>query len=232
MMERIIQKHVHGDTNYIVGFANLTGIILHNKNQYGVVIGRKLDDKIIDPVIHGPTLEYYHYYNAINAELGGLIHQIADDIRCEGYNCDVVEPTIMESDVKDPNYEKTLRTPVSHKMIGTRSGLGWIGKTDLFVSSQFGPRLRLVSLLTNYPLESKNKPIDKSKCGTCNICVQKCPAQAATGQLWDIYTDRDTFFDAHKCRNKCGELAKTNLNVNIRVCGICVAACPIGQKRN
>ena len=136
----------------------------------------------------------------------------------------------MESDIKDPNYAKTLRTPVSHKMIGTRSGLGWIGKTDLFVSKQFGPRLRLVSLLTNYPLVSKEKPVDRSLCGTCNECARNCPAQAATGQLWDIYTDRDVFFDAQKCRNKCRELAKAKLNVDISVCGVCVAICPIGKR--
>lgn len=230
MIHRIIQKHIQGDENYIVGFADLSGLILNTETPYGILIGRKLDDNIVSRVVDGPTHDYNNHNNTVNAELQTLIQNIADDIQREGYQCEVVEPTVKESEVKDPNYPNTLRTPVSHKMIGTRSGLGWIGKTDLFVSKEFGPRLRMVSLLTNYPVESLHKPIDKSRCGSCNICVEKCPGQASTGQLWDIYTDRDRFFDAHKCRSTCRELSKKYLNEDISVCGICVAVCPIGKK--
>lgn len=230
MIHRIIQKHIQGDENYIVGFADLSGLILNTETPYGILIGRKLDDNIVSQVAEGPTHDYNNHNNTVNAELQTLIQNIADDIKREGYQCEVVEPTVKESEVKDPNYPKTLRTPVSHKMIGTRSGLGWIGKTDLFVSKEFGPRLRMVSLLTNYPVESLHKPIDKSRCGSCNVCVEKCPGQASTGLLWDIYTDRDRFFDAHKCRSTCRDLSKKYLNEDISVCGICVAVCPIGKK--
>jgi Uncharacterized Fe-S protein len=230
MIHRILHKHIQGDENYIVGFANLSGLVFNTENHYGIVIGRKLHDNIVDQISEGPTFDYYHHNNTLNTELQTLIQNIANDIQKEGYQCEVVEPTVKESEVKDPNYSQTLRTPVSHKMIGTRSGLGWIGKTDLFVSRQFGPRLRMVSLLTNYPVESEHPPIDKSRCGTCNICVEKCPGKASSGLLWDIYTDRDRFFDAHKCRNTCRELAKKHLNEDLSVCGICVAVCPIGKR--
>jgi epoxyqueuosine reductase len=81
-------------------------------------------------------------------------------------------------------------------------------------------------------VETKGKTIDKSKCGKCDICVQKCPAQAANGILWDISTDRDLFFNAHKCREKCSELAKSRLNLDSRICGICVSVCPLGKKNH
>jgi len=116
-------------------------------------------------------------------------------------------------------------------MIATRAGLGWIGKTALFISDEFGPRLRLVSILINKNPDTESIPIDYSKCGQCNICVEKCPATAANGKLWNINIHRDEFFDAYKCREKCGELAKQNLNVDIRICGLCVAVCPIGKRR-
>ena len=41
---------------------------------------------------------------------------------------------------------------------------------------------------------------------------------------------RDSFFDAYKCREKCAELAKQKLNIDKRICGICVSVCPIGKK--
>jgi epoxyqueuosine reductase QueG len=114
-------------------------------------------------------------------------------------------------------------------MVATRAGLGWIGKTDLFISKKFGTRLRLSSILINKEVKPESKLIDKSRCGNCSICVEKCPAHAATGQLWDIHTDRDIFFDAFRCREKCSEFGRTLLKIEKRICGICVAVCPIGK---
>jgi epoxyqueuosine reductase QueG len=115
-------------------------------------------------------------------------------------------------------------------MVATRAGLGWIGKTDLLISKKFGPRLRLVTILLDRDPGTTAVPIDKSKCGKCNICVEKCPAQAANGMLWNIKVHRDLFFNAFKCREKCGELARQKLNVDERICGLCVSVCPIGRK--
>jgi epoxyqueuosine reductase len=73
-------------------------------------------------------------------------------------------------------------------------------------------------------------PIDESECGKCNICVAKCPAKAASGRSWNISIQRSEFFDAFKCREMCNELARKKLNVDARICGICVAVCPVGNK--
>ena len=229
MINSIIQNNLDNSDDYIVGFADLDGLNL--PHRFGIVIGKRLDDKIIDSINNGPTLRYFEYYNEINTNLAAIIHSINNQLTDLGYECFVVEPTNHGQDASDEEYRKTLRTPVSHKMIATRAGLGWIGKTDLFISKEFGPRLRLVSLLTNYPLEITGESIDKSKCGKCELCVVNCPANAATGQLWDIYTDRDVFFDAHKCRNTCRELVKKLLDLDSAACGICISVCPVGKFR-
>ena len=44
-------------------------------------------------------------------------------------------------------------------MIATRAGLGWIGKTDLFISKDIGARLRLVSILIDRPVKTAGKTI-------------------------------------------------------------------------
>jgi epoxyqueuosine reductase QueG len=91
--------------------------------------------------------------------------------------------------------------------------------------------VRLVSILLDRELPKLVKPIEKSKCGKCDICVIQCPAQAANGKLWDVNTDRDLFYDAFKCSKKCAELSKARLNESVRICGICVSVCPIGEKQ-
>ena len=142
----------------------------------------------------------------------------------------MIPPTISLGSKDYDKYLSTLSYDLSHKMVATRAGLGWIGKTALFISKEFGPRLRLVSLLIDQEPETACVPINESKCGKCNVCVERCPAQAATGQLWNIYTHRDTFFDAYKCREMCGELARRRLGVKERICGLCVAVCPIVKR--
>jgi epoxyqueuosine reductase len=114
-------------------------------------------------------------------------------------------------------------------MAATRAGLGWIGKTALFISKKFGPRLRLVTILIDHPIECANSPIEESRCGKCRVCVEKCPAQAANGKSWNINLDRDEFFNAFKCREKCRELAWKHLKQRISICGLCVSVCPMGK---
>jgi hypothetical protein len=53
--------------------------------------------------------------------------------------------------------------------------------------------------------------------------------RAATGLKWNVTIHRDEFFNAFSCREKCGELARQRLNVDERICGLCISVCPIGH---
>jgi epoxyqueuosine reductase len=90
--------------------------------------------------------------------------------------------------------------------------------------------VRLVSILIDLPVIITRNTIDKSECGKCDLYVRRCPTQYANGILWNINTDRNVFFNACICREKCGELAKSLLNRNSRICEICVTVCPPGKK--
>lgn len=231
IIDDILKKNLLPAENYIFGFADLTGL-LQNKFigfNYGISIGRKLDYKIVDKVNNGPTPEYYSHYRQINKDLSLLTKKISDDLNKNDIETLNIGPTVSTSEL-DSVYSKTLRTDLSHKMVATRAGLGWIGKTDLFISREFGPRLRLVSILLKTPVKPKLKPVDMSRCGSCSICVDICPAKAANGKLWDITVDREEFYDPWKCRNQCAEFGRNRLGLDVRICGICVAVCPIGQK--
>jgi epoxyqueuosine reductase QueG len=231
IINNILKEHLLPVENYIFGFADLTGL-LQNKFigfNYGISIGRKLDYKIVDKVNNGPTPEYYSHYRQINKDLSLLTKKISDDLNKNDIETLKIDPTVSTSEL-DSVYFNTLCTDLSHKMVATRAGLGWIGKTDLFISREFGPRLRLVSILLKTPVKPKLKPVDMSRCGNCSICVDICPAKAANGKLWDITVDREVFYDPWKCRNQCAEFGMNRLGLDVRICGICVAACPIGQK--
>jgi epoxyqueuosine reductase len=231
-VDEIVMNHLLPAENYIYGFADLTGLLDRKFEGYdrGISIGRILDKSIVDKVIDGPTMEYYYHYKKINEELEQLTIDISDDLNNNGIESLNIKPTVSTSQI-DTEYSATLRTDISHKMVATRAGLGWIGKTDLFISKVCGPRLRLVSILLKTPLIPKSRPVDKSRCGNCNICVAICPAKAATGKLWDITVEREEFFDAWKCRKQCADFGRLKLGVDVRICGMCVAACPVVTKK-
>ncbi|MBD3320783.1 MAG: hypothetical protein GF350_06790 [Chitinivibrionales bacterium] len=219
---------------YIIGFADIEGLLdgRLKKYRYAISIGRRLNDSIIDGIANGPTKEYYAIYRETNRELESKLIEIGNLLENSGLKHVLIKPTL-EGNELDEDYYKTLRTPFSHKMAATRSGLGWIGKTDLLISKAFGPRVRFVSILIeNDSIEfATGVPVSQSKCGECNKCVIHCPANAATGKKWNVQTDRDEFFNAYKCREKCRELAKNNLDANASICGICISVCPIGKRQ-
>jgi epoxyqueuosine reductase len=231
-VKEIIEACLEDPKQYIYGFADLQDLVndKYAAYPYGIVIGRKLDDAIIDTIVDGPTGAYYAYYKEINRILAEVSTDIAEELIDEGMDAVAIEPTIHEKEISN-TYLKTLRTDISHKMLATRAGLGWIGKSALFISKKFGPRVRLVSILTKNPLLPFGKPVTESKCGDCILCVEHCPARAVTDQLWQAGMAREAFFDAFKCRETCGRLARERLNIDARVCGVCIAVCPVGRKK-
>jgi len=105
------------------------------------------------------------------------------------------------------------------KTVATLAGLGWIGKSTLLVSAEYGPRLRLGALLTDGPFQTDN-PVINSNCDDCNYCVDACPAGAIKGSNWSRGLERAELLDVGLCYEY---FRQTNL------CGLCLKACPIGR---
>ena len=218
--------------HYLIGFADMKNMLTERYKDfnYCIAIGKKLNDKIIDSIIDGPTREYFKLYQDTNKELSDSAEKISALLTSMNAESLVVPPTIGGA-ILTGEIEQTLDYGFSHKKAGTRSGLGWIGKTDLFISERFGPRIRLASVLTNYPLPLEKAPVERSMCGDCDLCVAICPAGAATGALWDIDVSREDFFDPFKCRDKCRELSLKNIGEDITICGMCISVCPYGRNQ-
>jgi epoxyqueuosine reductase len=231
-LEEEIASLLPNRTDYIIGYADL-GNLLNPvfAYRYAVVIGKKLDDDIIDSIENGPTPRYLELYHQSNQELNALAASVGLSMDARRIKNTPINATIGEDEL-DERFFETLRLKYSHKMGATRAGMGWIGKTDLLISAAFGPRLRMSSVLTEQPFETLGTPINESKCGDCDICVKRCPAQAANGKSWNISVDREAFYDAFKCMAKCRELTLANTGKPETVCGICVSVCPKGRRRN
>ena len=230
-VKKLVESLLPDKEDYIFGFADLTGLLGEKFKgfNYAVVIGKKLDDEIIDSITNGPTFRYYEHYNSINRILFKKAEIVSNELKKMNILNVVIKPTLDDSEL-DGQYYDSLSADFSHKMAATRAGLGWIGKTALLVSKKFGPRVRFATVLTDLPLENIYPPFENSLCGKCSLCVEVCPAGTASGKLWDISVHRDQFYDPFKCREKARELTFQNFGKEVSLCGICISVCPVGRK--
>ncbi|MCX7679871.1 MAG: 4Fe-4S dicluster domain-containing protein [Spirochaetes bacterium] len=213
----------------IFGWADLTLCmpLRFRDTPFALSIGCALDKAIVSSLCDGPTEKYLLHYRATNEKLSRIVHMVVENLQSRGARSIAIPPTVSEKELD--GISQTLRYHFSHKMAATRAGLGWIGKSDLFISKKFGPRLRLATVLCERPFGEIGTPIEKNFCGSCTRCVDACPAKAANGMGWHVGVDRDEFFNAYACLDMCRKLSAQRLGEPLSICGICMAVCPIGD---
>jgi epoxyqueuosine reductase len=204
----------------LVGYADVRGVADHVNERMptGVAIAVALDPGILARNRKGPTREYGREYERANALLDTLSAAAAEFLRLRYCRAEPAPATLEKLDTR------TLATPLPHKTVATRAGLGWIGKCALLVTEEYGPAVRLTSLLTNALLPTA-EPMTESRCGECTACADVCPAGAVSGLLWTPGLAREEFFDAFACRRTAAELASRQAILHT-ICGRCITACP------
>lgn len=188
---------------------------------YGIAFAIKIKPSIISGINGGPTKEYYEEYNKINKTLDYIAVSCVKYIKTQGYSAIGQTSTYVTSN-------DNLTTPLPHKTVATRAGLGWIGKNALLITPEYGSAIRISSVLTDMPLIT-GSPIDESKCGRCNKCVEACPASAIKGMLWNVNVAREELLNPFKCRQKARELLNKEIGIESAICGKCIEVCPVTQ---
>ena len=221
--ERIRQRLIDAGAG-LVGFADVSELpaAMTGGLPRAVSIGVPLNPAIAREIAHGPTPRYFGEYHRINALLGHLSEQTAALLRDAGHRADPVQATTEHFD------PVTLSAPVQHKTIATRAGLGWIGKSALLITKEYGPAVRLGSVFTDADLET-GAPTNESHCGTCRNCVDRCPAQAIVGDNWQLGAPREAIYDAPTCRMTATRLS-AQAGFEATICGVCINACPWTQR--
>lgn len=124
--------------------------------------------------------------------------------------------------------EEDLLAVFSFKYAAVNAGLGWIGKNDVLITEEYGPRVRLSAVLIDYPFEPGER-ITESRCGTCSKCVDICPHKALKGVNWNINAQRSEIIDYHLCNQKRSAYIESHGRKH--ACGLCVVVCPFGANK-
>jgi epoxyqueuosine reductase len=210
----------------LVGFADISGLPadVRCSMRFAISIAVALDASIIKAIADGPTERYYQEYKRANEFLGHLSEVAVEYLNGRGNRAIAIEPTV---EGKDLDY-KTLTTPLPHKTVATRAGLGWIGKSALLITEEYGAAVRFATVLTDAELET-GSPVNSSRCGDCKKCVVHCPAKAILGENWQVGAKRESIYDAFACYNTANILSR-KIGIPSNICGICINVCPWTQK--
>ena len=201
----------------LIGFCDLNNAPIKNQTdlRYAVSIGVKLSDAVLKTIDGSPSFVYFQHYRAANALLDNVAFRLARKIEEAGY---AALPVAASQSLGKNN---PYRGVVAHKSVAVLSGLGFVGKSGLFISTDYGSKVRLATVLTDLPLQSE-LPIIENGCGNCTLCQKACPAGAIFGQL--PLTNGERNFDPEKCSRYMKEHFQDVGRGS--VCGICIKVCP------
>lgn len=189
--------------------------------HYAATIGIRLSDATLDEITDKPTFTYFHHYRTVNAALDQIALRGVMFIQQCGYDAVAVPASQTVNDAGDP-----YMGIFPHKTAAVMAGLGSIGKNGLFLHKDYGPRVRLATILTDMPLTEAKEPSPcfPSPCLGCDQCVRACPAMALTGRDWHAGMAREEIVDAKACSDYMNSRFKHIGRGS--VCGICIRVCP------
>lgn len=190
---------------------------------FAVSFAVPLDREVVRGISGGPTHLYLEEYRRANSLLDSMSEGLASLLEERGFGAEPVSAITSEFDVD------TLSSRLPHKTAATLAGLGWIGKCALLITREYGPAVRLGTVVTDADLPAGD-PVTSSYCGSCTLCVDACPGAAPTGADWVQGTPRDDLFDAHACQDTARRLSEERIGGARTICGICISVCPWSRR--
>ena len=145
---------------------------------------------------------------------------------------------------------KGMKGDINHKTVATVAGLGGIGLSKLLVTPEFGPFVRLGTIITDAPINF-DKPMDETPCEECESCRNACPVKAIqedgtldysacssytlSNALPGIIGIARNLIDADEKKIKSiiynphfWEIWQATTSSSIYSCSECMASCPVG----
>ena len=191
---------------YLANFPRAVSVAIALSPAIVAGLGRREDNALAQT--------YHEYiYGIVNRKLNEVALRLTNALLREGHGAYLVP----SSQTLDAANHAGL---FSHKLAAHLGGLGFIGRGCLLVTSQFGARVRLATVLTDAPLPPDGPAI--GACGECRRCVDICPPHAFSGAEFRPEDPRDVRMNATLCRRYLDHREKT---VGRAVCGLCVSVC-------
>lgn len=165
-----------------------------------------------------PSVVYSELYNTTNRILDETAYKIANYLNTLGHKA-FFFPRDCYGDISV--LVKKPAAAFSQVLAGKYAGLGTIGYNHTLITKEFGPRVRLVSVLTS-AIIPPDTVLKKDLCIKCEMCKKCCPTSS-------LKTTENLVADMDK--KKCAEYHAKLKSAYCYPCGVCIKVCPIGADR-
>lgn len=202
-----------------VGFADVDGLASEFTDlPNGISIVLKIPKRAMKYVEEEDYESYWSCFHSQIDKLTEISLKGEKYIKNLGYNVFALTMDRNECDMKK------LLSILPYKTIATKSGMGWIGRSALFVTPEYGSAVALGGILTDMPLEL-GVPITDSQCDDCENCQNACPVDAINPQKWNDRLNREDIIDIETCREYIVDQYKNGLG-----CTKCMCECKLTKK--
>ncbi|NLN97976.1 MAG: epoxyqueuosine reductase [Eubacteriaceae bacterium] len=223
-LNRILVEKAQALCRCDLGFADLSTLPEETKTlgmPRAISVMVPLSKAVLSQVVEAPTISYFSHYRSVNRMIDMIVTNLTLELESRGYPSFPIAAS--QSNPKQP-YHGVF----SHKIAAVLSGKGYIGKNALFLHREYGSMVRLGTLLTEAPVQCEHSP-SPSRCGTCQICRQVCPAMALEGNHWTALDPRAPLIDAKACSDYM-KSAFHHIGRGV-VCGLCITHCPMNLEK-
>ena len=115
--------------------------------------------------------------------------------------------------------------PILERSLAVRAGLGWIGKSSMFISPRFGSALFLCEILLSLPLPPDGA-YTKDGCGSCSRCADSCPNGCIDPVTRTIRADRCAAYLTIEHKGDFTPEQSILVGKHLFGCDECLRACP------
>jgi epoxyqueuosine reductase QueG len=166
-------------------------------------------------VKYGIFVYQVYGYNILNDTMNLAAYALGKVLEKEGY-------TTVPIPASPPYNTKQLQGIFSHRHAAVAAGLGQLGWSKIVLFPDDGPKVRLVSLITEAELEPSPlyqgpQLCDPDACG--RVCAKMCPTQCLSDEA-SVNFEIDGVLIEHGEFNKRRCLSAP--------CGACLMFCPVG----
>ena len=181
-----------------------------------VIVGAiHLLDSVIEDLPYS-RYEYTEQFFVLNALLNSMTFRVSRFLESLGYRSHPVPAAY-------PRVNKEVCGILSHRHAAVMAGLGELALNNMLTTPEYGARVRLVSIVTEAPLDPDH-PLREERCkelrNICKLaCVNICPVKALTpeGEI-----------KKHVCLHYQEQIMPWSA-AELR-CGMCISVCPLGKK--
>ncbi len=117
--------------------------------------------------------------------------------------------------------------PMQDRAVAYRSGVGWYGKNTNIITLTHGSWVFLGQVLTDLTLQPDQSL--KKNCGSCTLCIDKCPTGAIVGP-YILDNTKCISYLTIECRGRIPRELRSQIGDWVFGCDICQEVCPPNLK--